>query len=489
MKRSLVALLSVCLAAGCLWGDTVSFTLKIADRAIPDMRGYEALWLTGEGFKRENEIGLGKTYGWYARALQTANLDWKLSYDGYADKVRIGEGRSYGYDLPGNTLTNETTALCQESERWRREKKLEGVSKSMLIGVISGCQPNGAPHAWELPDYETPGDCEAIVWRGVFYDLAARFGTAERRKRILAVSSEYDRGTRFCLGYRVPTLRFEDENKAFRQIYSDGVGGETIAELHVKFPGRFFGGAFRGNDRAEWYFHPSVFGMVLQELQKPENRGKTICGQYTYARGVGTLRIDGRMEKASSPATKAVFDGKNIPPRAYANCFNREFPDDVFPAGIKTIGTCAFAGCGMFGFERGTIRLPDGLASIGEGAFRGCWHLTGIEIPDSVTNIGTWAFCECHGLAQVRLPKRLVEIPDGLFCRTSFEWSKGLERVEIPPGVKRVGKYAFAGCVGLKEVVIPDSVEVIDDYAFYGCKILVRPKLPPSVRMGKHVFE
>ena len=160
------------------------------------------------------------------------------------------------------------------------------------------------------------------------------------------------------------------------------------------------------------------------------------------------------------------------------------------PATFDTMtGDQSSPGCEMFGFKRGTIRLPDGLASIGEGAFRGCWHLTGIEIPDSVTNIGTWAFCECHGLAQVRLPKRLVEIPDGLFCRTSFEWSKGLERVEIPPGVKRVGKYAFTGCVGLKEVVIPDSVEVIDDCAFYGCKMLVRPKLPPSVRMGKHVFE
>ena len=64
----------------------------------------------------------------------------------------------------------------------------------------------------------------------------------------------------------------------------------------------------------------------------------------------------------------------------------------------------------MLGYGEGPLQLPEGLASIGEGAFRGAWHLTGVAIPDSVTNVGAWAFCECHGLQSVRFPKDLAEI-------------------------------------------------------------------------------
>ena len=36
--------------------------------------------------------------------------------------------------------------------------------------------------------------------------------------------------------------------------------------------------------------------------------------------------------------------------------------------------------------------IPDGVTSIGDGAFYGCSGLTSVTIPDSVTSIGDYAF-------------------------------------------------------------------------------------------------
>lgn len=511
MVLTVIGMIACCAFDGAR--DTVSFTLTFADRPIPDVRSYEALWLTGDGFKRENDLRHGGiAYGWFAIPVQSAGLSWKLTYDGYADVLCHGAARRPG--RPGqtaDTLANMATELCRADEAYwrdRRDKYHYESSTSFwafshLVRVIGGYEPNGAPHPWDLPPETTEDGCPVIIRDALFYDLTARFGLPEARRRVVEVSSEYDRGTRFCLGYLVPTLGFEKEATAFRQVYRDGVGGETIAELQVKYPGRFFGGGFHPN-RAESYFKPAVLTFVLEELQKPENRGKTICGTYTHrivsrtetdADGIRRpaysaderLRVEGRPDEDRSSEGNIAFDGTNIPSRAYADRCERNFLRTELQPGVKTIGALAFANCGMAGYKEGLVRLPDGLESIGEGAFRGC-NLTDIEIPDSVTNIGAWAFCECHSLKSVRLSKNLSEIADGLFCRTRFEWYKDLERIEIPSGVRRIGKYAFSGCVGLKEVMIPDSVEEVDDYAFYGCAALKRPTFAPSVKLGRHVF-
>ena len=44
----------------------------------------------------------------------------------------------------------------------------------------------------------------------------------------------------------------------------------------------------------------------------------------------------------------------------------------------------------------------------------------------------------------------------------------------IGNGVKKIGRYAFAGCAGLTEVTIPKSVTVIDHWAFEDCEKLTQ---------------
>ena len=42
-----------------------------------------------------------------------------------------------------------------------------------------------------------------------------------------------------------------------------------------------------------------------------------------------------------------------------------------------------------------TAAIPEGVTSIGDGAFSDCSRLTSVTIPNSVTSIGDEAFCNC----------------------------------------------------------------------------------------------
>ena len=139
----------------------------------------------------------------------------------------------------------------------------------------------------------------------------------------------------------------------------------------------------------------------------------------------------------------------------FNNCENLQ--EVNIPSSVTEIGVCAFAGCKKLG----SIQLPDGLVTIGEGAFLKCDSLTQVTIPSSVKTIGICAFQECKLLEQVNL-------------------SDGLEKIE---------ESAFYGCVSIKEMNIPDSVKKIDIGAFEKCKKLETIKLPKNVtKIGDFTF-
>ncbi len=86
------------------------------------------------------------------------------------------------------------------------------------------------------------------------------------------------------------------------------------------------------------------------------------------------------------------------------------------------------------------LRLPKGLASVGEYAFGECPNLTKVTMAGG-SDIGRSAFRDCKALITLKLPSSLKSIDD-----FAFEGCTMLGKVKIPKGLSEIGTDAFAGC-------------------------------------------
>lgn len=155
----------------------------------------------------------------------------------------------------------------------------------------------------------------------------------------------------------------------------------------------------------------------------------------------------------------------------------------VFSGGslLESIGTHAFDGAGIT-----SLSLPQGLKSIGDGAFFACNGLTAAALPASLESLGASAFADCENLASVELGGGLdkveseafknctalssVVLPDGIteIASGAFEGCAALESVDLPSDLDKLGKHAFAG-TGLKQVTLPASLRTSGDAIFADC--------------------
>ena len=122
------------------------------------------------------------------------------------------------------------------------------------------------------------------------------------------------------------------------------------------------------------------------------------------------------------------------------------------------------------------VTLPDGLTSIGYGAFDGCSGLTSVTIPNSVTSIGGYAFRACSGLTSVTIPDSVMSIGNEAF----YDCYK-LTSNTIPNSVTSIGERAFYECSDLTSVTIGNSVKSIGNEAFYDCSRLTSVTIGNSV--------
>ena len=101
--------------------------------------------------------------------------------------------------------------------------------------------------------------------------------------------------------------------------------------------------------------------------------------------------------------------------------------------------------------ELSSVRLENGVASIGQSAFLGCSKLTSITIPNSVTSIGGNVFEDCIELTSVRLGKELTSIGDNVFKSCANLVSVYYNGLEQPYSV---GEDIFTGCNGLTQIIV-----------------------------------
>ncbi len=85
---------------------------------------------------------------------------------------------------------------------------------------------------------------------------------------------------------------------------------------------------------------------------------------------------------------------------------------------------------------------------------------------------------------------KVVEIGEyAFFDRVESTGNKNIRSVEIPAGVKKIGKFAFNLCSGLNTVVLTDGIEVIEEGAFFNCTNLATINLPDSITyIGRNIL-
>ena len=176
----------------------------------------------------------------------------------------------------------------------------------------------------------------------------------------------------------------------------------------------------------------------------------------------------------------AMEDYKDYVSPWYEN--SSAFNKVIIENGVTTIGDYAFLGC----FNLRSITIGNSVTSIGRSAFRNCGDLLSITIPRNVTNIGSGAFVATRSLTAIHVDSNNPKYSsiDGIVYNKSQDTllicPGGKTTVLIPTSVTTIGIEAFYDCL-INSVTIPNNVTSIEDNAFMLCSKLNSITIPNSV--------
>ena len=191
----------------------------------------------------------------------------------------------------------------------------------------------------------------------------------------------------------------------------------------------------------------------------------------------GELRLPSKLKKLGPCAFASCLNLKgslsipqgisNIPSQAFNNCgFNGTLN---LHEGITAIGNDAFAGCNFKGELKlpnklkviadnafynndfsGELKIPTNVSSIGDKAFAYNWRLMGIiEFPEGLESVGAGAFAQCRSIEGLIFPE-------------------SMETIRAEPSYGEDGG-AFQGCYGISNIVCKgDMPAYVQNGAFNG---------------------
>ena len=289
--------------------------------------------------------------------------------------------------------------------------------------------------------------------------------------------------------------------------------------------------------------------------------GATSIGSYAFysLRNLSAVTIPGTVSSIGSYAfSRCIRLGAVALPEGVTTIINSTFSGCSslttvsLPASLTTLGTDTFSDCSalssvsvtagnsafssqngvLFNADKTTLilyplgkadasyKIPDGVTSVGQGAFAFCEKLLSISIPGTVTDIGQDAFYstgiksvtlpvslrtigrsafQCSALQSVVIPEGVTSLGDGVFAGcpdlrsatipgtvsaipASCFSDSGLESVDLPGSIKTIGAYAFTHCDRLQTVRLPGGLESIGNYAFNNCPGLTAVSIPDTVK-------
>ena len=136
----------------------------------------------------------------------------------------------------------------------------------------------------------------------------------------------------------------------------------------------------------------------------------------------------------------------------------------IIPSTVREIRPNAFNGNNQI--EEIVIETKNGkgVTKIGDFAFASCTKLKIIELPDTVMTVGKNSFTNCISLQNVKLSKNIKEISYEM-----FKSCKEIKEIEIPEGVTAIRPGAFSGCANLNKINLPSTLKIIDSNVFTMC--------------------
>ena len=142
-------------------------------------------------------------------------------------------------------------------------------------------------------------------------------------------------------------------------------------------------------------------------------------------------------------------------------------PEKIAGVPVTSIGKNAFAGTTQsyqYNYLE-SVTIPEGVTSIGYGAFENQDKLTSVIVLGNITEIPGRAFYDCIELENVELPDTIVSIGEEAFEGTDITDEKILENVT------NIGDRAFAFC-NFTNLVISGGTSIGDE-AFLQCDSLI----------------
>ncbi len=247
----------------------------------------------------------------------------------------------------------------------------------------------------------------------------------------------------------------------------------------------------------------------ITQFTVPKNVNYIGAGAFSEMYGISSFKV----ENGNSNYT--VRDGVILSKdeTVLVACPSGKMGNYAIPNTVDDICAYAFSGCSNL-----TVTIPNGVKTIGDGAFRYTFSMNNIIIPESVTYIGENAFGE-SGLGAINVAngndvyttvsgvlftedmKTLIyyptersresyTIPEGVteIADYAFEYSN-ITGITIPDSVTSIGNYAFGYCEDLYDISIGKNVGVIGENAFSDCYSLTDVELPYAVgSIGAYAF-
>lgn len=146
---------------------------------------------------------------------------------------------------------------------------------------------------------------------------------------------------------------------------------------------------------------------------------------------------------------------------AFSKC--EQLSKVYLPGTLKVIGEDAFAGSGLarvrsteslkspsdcIYLDEGYVRIPDGVVTIGDGAFSNCLGIRSIVFSKGMNKLSDRVCFGCKNLHTVHLSSTIESIGDFVFCGCT-----ALQYIELPDSLLAIGKNVFENCNSLEEIV------------------------------------